>query len=647
MRRKNWELLVASVAIASLWGLISAVHAQTSQPAAKGAKTSRPAAQSSPDTSDKPYDWKPSFAAVPVGKVPRMPDGKPSLQGIWSRAILTPLERRDGQQRTEISAAEAEEDENAAQQSAINLRVEPTVTPLGEKTTDAYNSYWRDGYWFKIPMTTLHTSQVVDPPNGHIPPLTAAARKRRDEDFMRLNRPATGPEDRPLSSRCIRPMGVGPAFTGSGPGGQEATLQIVQGPDVVTVRVEALESQLIYLDGRPRPPENVRMNMGAARGHWEGDTLVVESTNFRDSGTRDGTQRMHLTERWKRLDDTHMLYGFTVDDPDTWTKPWSVEFIMWRLTDQEQLVEYACHEGNVGIEFTLSAARSREKAAETAALQPVSQPSEPVRTQPHAAIHSTVVASALLHSTNNLGMEFVALPPGEFLMGCSEEPPHEKLSFPTSCNKDEKPARAVQITKGFEIQKTELTQKQWVAIMGTNPSAHKGDLDLPVDQVSYSDVQQFLTKLNASNDGHLYRLPTEAEWEYAARGGTGDPYAGPLLDTAWYHDDAAAARGTGSSTNEGGVPIESHPVATKKSNDWGIYDMRGNVSEWVQDWYGADYYSTAPTTDPKGPATGDSRVVRGGSYHVYPWLTTVSVRTPFPEGYEFNDLGFRIVREKR
>jgi sulfatase modifying factor 1 len=88
-------------------------------------------------------------------------------------------------------------------------------------------------------------------------------------------------------------------------------------------------------------------------------------------------------------------------------------------------------------------------------------------------------------------------------------------------------------------------------------------------------------------------------------------------------------------------------VATKKSNDWGIYDMRGNVSEWVQDWYGADYYSTAPTTDPKGPATGDSRVVRGGSYHVYPWLTTVSVRTPFPEGYEFNDLGFRIVREKR
>ena len=267
MRRKNIELFVGLVALVSLWAFISVpVQAQTPKPAAKSAKSSQPAAQSSADTPDKPYDWKASFAKVPVGKVPRMPDGKPSLQGIWSRAILTPLEPHDGQEGKEITASEAEEAENEAQQSQINLRVEPTVTPLGQKTTDAYNSYWRDGYWFKIPMTTLHASQVVDPPNGHVPPLTAAARKRRDEDFVKLNRAAWGPEDRPLSSRCIRPEGVGPAFTGSGPGGQESTLEIVQSPDVVVVRVEALQSQIIYLDGRSSPSQGVHLLEGSARG---------------------------------------------------------------------------------------------------------------------------------------------------------------------------------------------------------------------------------------------------------------------------------------------------------------------------------------------------------------------------------------------
>jgi len=118
---------------------------------------------------------------------------------------------------------------------------------------------------------------------------------------------------------------------------------------------------MIYLDGRPRPPESVHLETGVARGHWDGDTLVVEYTNFANQALRAGTDRMKVTERWKRLDDLHLLYGFTMDDPGTWVKPWSVEFVMWRLTDQEQLVEYACHEGNVGVEFSLSAARLKEK----------------------------------------------------------------------------------------------------------------------------------------------------------------------------------------------------------------------------------------------------------------------------------------------
>jgi hypothetical protein len=139
-------------------------------------------------------------------------------------------------------------------------------------------------------------------------------------------------------------------------------LEIIQSPQVVIVRVEALRSQLIYLDGRPRPPASVHLETGAARGHWDGDTLVVEYTNF--AADADGTARKRLTERWKRLDDAHLLYGFTMDDPGTRTKPYSVDFVMWRLTDQEQLVEYACHEGNVNLEFTLSGARAKEREEE-------------------------------------------------------------------------------------------------------------------------------------------------------------------------------------------------------------------------------------------------------------------------------------------
>jgi hypothetical protein len=308
--------------------------------------------------------------------VPRTPDGKPDRQGIWSRAILTPLERPgSATDKSDYDESVRSEFEDAAQQRQFDLRTESTVTPRGEKTTDAYNTLWRDGFWFKVPMTSLHTSQVVDPPSGRLPPLTPAAREQRQRDDDVLDSPPAGPEDRPLSSRCLRPDGIGPAWTGSGPGGQESTLEIVQSPQAIVVRVEALRSQLIYLDGRPLPPASIHLEQGTARGHWEGDTLVVEYSNFaplsmvvgaRNYATpaivmSDGTVNKRVTERWKRLDDTHLLYGFTLDDPGTRTKPYSVEFVMWRLTDQEQLVEYACHEGNVNLEFTLSGARVKER----------------------------------------------------------------------------------------------------------------------------------------------------------------------------------------------------------------------------------------------------------------------------------------------
>ena len=253
-------------------------------------------------------------------------------------------------------------------------------------------------------------------------------------------------------------------------------------------------------------------------------------------------------------------------------------------------------------------------------------------------------ASAVTYTTNELGMEFVMVPSGEFQMGCSEG------AKPNECSKDEKPRHRVQITKAFEIGKTEVTQKQWQAVMGSNPSAFKGE-DRPVEQVTFQQVHEFLNKLNARNDGFLYRLPTEAEWEYAARAGTSDQYAGSLHDMAWYNDGQAAARGSGAFQNEnspvGLLVPESHPVATKKPNALGIYDMRGNVAEWVEDFYDGNYYSYSSAADPKGPATGEGHVVRGGSFRVYPWLTRVSLRTVFAETYEFNDLGFRVAREKR
>jgi hypothetical protein len=385
MHRKNIAFVLASLAGASLCGLISlGVHAQgrsqskgetASQPAPKSMTTppeaechgnsctvsldDESATKSETKTPAKPYDWRKSFAEYKVGKVPRTADGKPDLQGIWSRTTLVPMERPRSQDKKEIDAQTAAKLEDEAQQKQFDLRTEPTDTPPGEKTTDAYNTFWRDGYWFKVPMTSLRTSQVVDPPDGRLPPMTMAARIRQNRAAELDNRPATGPEDRPLSSRCVRrPGSPGPAFGGSGPGGQESTLEIIQGTDSVIVRGESLVSQVIYLDGRPRPSENVHLQMGAARGHWDGDTLIVEYTNF---STDEGQGRERLTARYKRLDDNHLLFGYTRDDPGTRMKPYSVEFVMWRLTDQEQLVEYACHEGNVGLEFTLSAARAKER----------------------------------------------------------------------------------------------------------------------------------------------------------------------------------------------------------------------------------------------------------------------------------------------
>lgn len=193
------------------------------------------------------------------------------------------------------------------------------------------------------------------------------------------------------------------------------------------------------------------------------------------------------------------------------------------------------------------------------------------------------------NSTKNaIGMEFVKIAPGEFMMGCS--------TGDSQCDADENPAHRVQITKAFQIGKFEVTQAQWQAVMGSNPSTIQGD-NRPVETVSKEEAQDFLAKLTAQNDGYRYRLPTEAEWEYAARAGA--PVPASLDDVAWY------------AANSGD---ETHPVGQKKPNAWGLYDTLGNVREWVSDQYARDFYSNSPVADPTGPAAGQGGPPQRGNF---------------------------------
>lgn len=236
-------------------------------------------------------------------------------------------------------------------------------------------------------------------------------------------------------------------------------------------------------------------------------------------------------------------------------------------------------------------------------------------------------AAAAETYTNSIGMQFVAIPSGSFIMG--ENPPH------TEGKDDEKPAHRVVISKPFYIGVHEVTQKQWQTVMGSNPSRHKGP-DNPVDSVSWNDAQEFIKRLNAKEKGHRYRLPTEAEWEYAARAGTNSRYffgdnAEDLPDHAWI------------TVNAEGV---THPVGQKKPNAWGIFDTSGNVREWTNDWYDPDYYAKSPETNPQGPDSGYGRAYRGGSKDGAEFPTRSSYRWRETPDTREQNLGFRLVMEK-
>ncbi len=220
------------------------------------------------------------------------------------------------------------------------------------------------------------------------------------------------------------------------------------------------------------------------------------------------------------------------------------------------------------------------------------------------------------------GIEFkmVFVEGGTFTMGATSEQGSDAYS-------SEKPTHSVTLSD-YYIGETEVTQGLWKAVMGSNPSYFKGD-NLPVEQVSYEDVKTFITKLNQKT-GKTFRLPTEAEWEYAARGGKkskGYKYSGSnnIGDVAWYDKNS----------ND-----KTHPVKTKQPNELGIYDMSGNVWEWCSDWY--ESYSSYSQTNPQGPSSGAYRVIRGGSWNYSAKYCRVAYRYINNPSYRYNSLGFRL-----
>jgi len=309
----------------------------------------------------------PPVADTTARTAPRRADGRPDLQGVWDFRTITPMERPK-----ELADKAVLTDEEAAEWERNNQRNQDVrdATPRGvsngsETTADverAYNDFWWD-FGKKI-IETKRTSLVVDPPDGRIPALTPEATQRAAQRREARQRPAIGPEDRGVGERCILGFNSGPPMV---PSAYNNNVQIFQNRDYVVIYNEMVHNaRIVPLDGRPHVKSTVRQWVGDSRGRWEGDTLVVETTNFLgETAFNNSSGNLHLTERFTRVDGDTLVYEFTVNDATTWTTPWTAQIPMNRSDDR--LYEYACHEGNYGMENLLSAARAVEKAASEAA----------------------------------------------------------------------------------------------------------------------------------------------------------------------------------------------------------------------------------------------------------------------------------------
>ena len=306
---------------------------------------------------------------------PHTPDGHPDLQGVWTNATLTPLERppqfANKPTLTEEEVAKAE-----AQAKGI---YEDVRSSDAERDRDhAYNSLFFDrGSNFERVDGQVRTSLIIDPPDGHVPRVAGVGRGGRRGAGAPGAAPAAAEEgaargsqigrfdsvkDRPLGERCLLGFGStsGPPMM---PVLYNNNYEIVQTPNAIMILVEMVHDvRLIRMDGSPHLPGNMRKWLGDSIGHWEGDTLVVDTTNFTDKTHYQGSSPdLHVIERFKRVDEHTILYRFTVDDPKTFTRPWTAEYPF--LATNDRIFEYACHEGNYAMPDILGGARKDDEAA--------------------------------------------------------------------------------------------------------------------------------------------------------------------------------------------------------------------------------------------------------------------------------------------
>ncbi len=314
---------------------------------------------------------KPAKTAAETWTAPRTVDGRPDLQGVWSNNSATPLERPKAlagraylteQEVAALKKKAAELFDNGNSDAAFGDNVYESVlenvkgTKSGFKSVDGgtgdYSSVWTVAREWDN-----RTSLIIDPPDGRLPPMTTEAeQKQRAAAAARDSRPA-GPEDRSLQERCITygsPQLVA---------GYQSYYEIVQTANSVAIVTEMIhDARVIPLDGGPHLPSNVQTWLGDSRGHWEGDTLVVDTTNFRPGVFRNiSTQKLHVVERFTRTGPDSMKWEVTVDDPGAWSKPWTAMIPL--RSSKKAIYEYACHEGNYGLTDILAGAR-REEAAE-------------------------------------------------------------------------------------------------------------------------------------------------------------------------------------------------------------------------------------------------------------------------------------------
>ena len=291
-------------------------------------------------------------AAAPFSP-PRTTDGHPDMQGYWTNGTYTPLERpaelgtKEFFTREEALAYAKRRDDQLRAQPRDNIHYDDAIWQ-GEREVKG--------------LTSLRTSLIYDPPDGRIPPLTAEGQKRVEARAAARKRmgPADNAQMRTLGERCIMWPHEGPPML---PAGYFPNLQIVQGPNQFVVMQEIIHNaRVIPTDGRPRLGQAIRHYRGESRGRWEGDTLVVETANFTDATQfRGSSSALTVTERFTMIDRDTIRYRFTVEDPTTWSRPWSAEIPMIRTEDP--IYEYACHEGNYGLPNILRAQRVADAAA--------------------------------------------------------------------------------------------------------------------------------------------------------------------------------------------------------------------------------------------------------------------------------------------